>query len=268
MKNDMEKVKLRFTTDLGHSKLFGIYLNPDADKLRIAGSEIPSVWSAYGRLCYYFVFSKLPKKVSLINEKGKNITSKLKDSSDFWSNNRIPLSQRGIKELAKMKSGLFKKADPEQVRNVLFCHFPSPKDMAARYIIKFLEYCRQHLEDDNEDEVLDILLGFKNHDGGEVAMATDCFNNVKGLSMVAEFELEMEKNIDCDDLYFLSFRSPAKIFDSNRVIVPNVMVYKDELIFGNLHILYPEEMDMMHLDITMKKCSGKIKEVKKELDLQ
>lgn len=178
-----------------------------------------------------------------------------------------PAFPGGIKKLAKKKSGLFKKADQDQLKNVLFSSTPSSSDMTSRSIIKFLEYCRQHLEDNNEEEAFNLLLGLKNHDDREVAIALDCFNNIKGLRLETEFSLEMDKNINFDDLYFLSFNTKAKIFQSQTVTIPNVMVYKKDLIFGELHLYFPDKNNMDQENIIMKKCFGNIEEVKRCLEL-
>lgn len=253
----MEKVKLKFKSDLSESEVYRVYLNPEIAPLKIGGVDFPIDLSAYSGLEYLFVPTKTGNEVELFNDKGKDISSKMKDPSENWEHLSIPFSQNEIRNLTKEKSSLFKKADSEIVKKVLFCNFPITYSKVEQSIIKLLEYCQNHLEDSNEDRSLELL--FKQSvSNKKVAGGVDIFNNVNRLSLEVIFDLEIEKKIDFKNLYFLSLKSDSALFSSGKITIPNVIVYEDTLYFGKIRLIIPAMKSLETEKISMKSfvCNG------------
>ena len=248
----MEKVKLKFKADLSKSEICRVYLNPDVAPLKIGGVEFPIELSAYSGLEYWFVPILTEHEVELFRENGKDISSKMKHYTEDWDHQAIPFSQAEIKNLTKDKSSLFKKADPEVVKKALFCKFPITSSRVEQSIIKLLRYCQNHLEDSNEDKILELLFKQSVQNNNKMAIGVDIFNNVSDLSLEVIFELEMEEKIDFSNLYFLCLDSDVDLFSSVSNTIPNVIVYEDTLHFGKLHLNVPSMESLETYKISMK----------------
>lgn len=254
----MEKVKLKFKSDFSNSDVYRVYLNPDIVPLTIEGVDFPVDLSAYNGLDYLLVPTETINEVVLFNDKGKDISSKIKNPAENWEHQAIPFSQTDITKLSKEKSSLFKKTDSEIVKKALFCNFPTVSSKVEQSIIKLLEYCQNHLEDGNEQKSLELLFRQSVSNNKKVAVGVDIFSNVSGLSLEVIFDLEMEKKIDFNNLYFLSLKSVFPHTSSGRTTMPNVIVYEDTLYFGKLRLNIPSIESSETDKISMKNfvCNG------------
>lgn len=234
------KLILSFSTD--NIKLTRIYFNPwnkESDR------NISKEWNAYDGVALYFRTGQSDPNYLLLDEKGRDISSKIKNPKKEWSKNGLPYSLEMRQERNKSNKNFFGK-----VKEFVDYNPVNSFSQTLKKSHKIIETTvKQSLEGiikkDSWIDFFNLLLhhclqGKKNAD-----IAIDQWDQGSKVTCKVEYDIEWDNKFAFDNLFFFSYpwSNYGILKDlglSKNTSLVGAIVYEGRLYYGHVYLEFPE----------------------------
>lgn len=237
----MKKGKLKLTADSQSFSLSRIYINSwDSENTRFVRDP---KWNAFEGMAYWFRTGRGKLKYSIHDEKGKDLSDKVKNSNSDWASNMAALTLEMRKEKNKSNTNIFGK-EKEFIDYKPVSSFSKPfkpsEEVIEKTVRQFIDVPDQNK---NSSDFFKKLFQNSLSDNKDADVALERFFKIPGVAFVVEFDIEWEK-FDFEKLEFLF--SPCRYdgvlddFISTETALLNAIIYDRKLYFGNVRLVMPE----------------------------
>lgn len=233
------KLILSFSTD--NFKLTRIYFNPlDKESDR----KISKEWNAYDGSALYFRTGKTAPKYKILDDKGRDITSKVKNGKKDWQQNALPYSIEMRKERNKSNKNFFGKVKEFVDYNPVSSFSPSAKNSEKIIATTIKQSLEGIIQKDGWIDFFNLLMhqgrqGKKNAD-----IAIDQWNKGSKISCNVEYNIDYNDKFDFDKLFFFTYpwSNYGILKDlglSKNTTLVGAIVYEGVLYHGQISLEFP-----------------------------
>lgn len=234
------KLILSFSTD--RFKLTRIFFNPwDKESDR----EISKEWNAYEGSALYFRTGKSSPQFKLLDDKGRDISSKVKNDKKDWHQNALPYTEEMRKERNKSNKNFFGKVKEFVDYNPVASFSTAAKNSDKIIATTVKQSLEGIIKKDGWIDFFNLLIhqgrqGKKNAD-----IAIDQWSKGSKTICTVEYEIEYNDKFDFDKLFFFTYpwSNYGILKDlglSKNTSLIGAIVYEGVLYHGQISLEYPD----------------------------
>lgn len=235
------KLILSFSTD--DFKLTRIYFNPwDRESDR----KISKEWNAYDGAALYFRTGKTAPQFKLLDDKGRDISSKVKNDQKAWQTNAVPYTVEMRQERNKSNKSFFGKVK-EFVDYNPVSSFSTVTKNSDKIIASTV---KQALDGKNKKDGLNDFFNLLIHQvpqgKKDADIAIDQWKKGSKVACKVEYEIEYDDKFDFDKLFFFSYpwNNYGILKDlglSKNTTLVGAIVYEGVAYHGKISLEFPED---------------------------
>lgn len=234
------KLILSFSTD--NFKITRIYFNPwDKESDR----NISKVWNAYDGTALYFRTGNTSPFYKLLDDKGKDITSKIKNTSKEWQRNSLPYTIEMRQERNKSNKNFFGKVK-EFVDYDPVTSFKVPTKNSSKIIETTVKQSIAGIiKKEGWIDFFNLLIHQGRQGKEDADIAIDQLNKGSKAYCRVEYDIEWDDKFDFDKLFFFTYpwSNYGILKDLNlskNTTLIGAIVYEGTLYHGKISIEIPE----------------------------
>lgn len=233
------KLILSFSTD--NFKLTRIYFNPwDKESDR----KISKDWNAYDGASLYFGTGKYNPQFKLFDEKGREISSKVKNEEKDWYQNALPFTVEMRKERNKSNKNFFGKVKEFVDYNPVSSFSASAKNSDNIIATTVKQSLDGIIKKDGWIDFFNLLIHQGRQGKKDADIAIDQWNKGSKVTCKVEYEIEYDDKFDFDKLFFFTYpwSNYGILKDlglSKNTSLVGAIVYEGVLYHGQISLEYP-----------------------------
>lgn len=237
----MKKGKIIFSASAEEFQITSIYINPwNKESDRIMDD---ARLNAYEGMTFYLRSGEKNMEFLALDEKGKDITDKVKNSDSYFSSNCVPLTLEKRQRKNRLNTNFFGKEkefvdyDPAVIHS-------TPSKLSEKIIADTVTAYASNKIDDIQD-FYKVLIEKSLCGQTDADMAIEQWRNTPDVSFTVEFEIEFDNKIDLSKLEFFYYNWPeyALLQDfkfSKDTALLGAVVYDRQLYFGKVCLHFNE----------------------------